>query len=553
MNRMRLAFITAALLALAAAITPLSGGRTALQISASIDSIESVVTRLSLYPSDSSPRTRYCLREAEMTEIADYLADKLSLCTGAPADRIPFEIHWVVDGRDSLFSAENIISEIESSSESSGTVLVTAHYDAVASRSSGWSGQWQTSEAPGADDNATGVAALLEIARALSGTTLPFDLRFILFSGEELSRLGSIAYVEGCDQVCADDILAVINLDMIGYWEITPGFSAITNYHSAWLADLVMSTAGSIDETLERILIKPGSKNWDHGSFWEYGGSRISAISISEPLGENGEILYPYYHTIVDLPERVDMTMVARIANVVTVFLSRFETAQPDPAILEPDILFYLGDDFIYDNVFEVGDTVSAHIRLRNVGGAFGAPCDMSLTVDVENGSGTRTVFSGPAECPEPLRTRTVEIDIVLDDTFRGGNRLAARISSTGDDEDNNGAEAFFAASGGSTILENHFVNPNPVKASFGDAVMCIELTDDAYLSIRIYDIEGAVVFEAGHGQGLSLVTGYNFIRFSDIFTGTDGMAPGIYLYRLRLEALSGKKEVHTGRFAVEY
>jgi Zn-dependent M28 family amino/carboxypeptidase len=73
-----------------------------------------------------------------------------------------------------------------------------------------------TARAPGADDNASGVSALLEIARILSNVSLNHSIIFVLFSGEEQGKLGSTYYADYIDKTDVDlDLL--INLDMIGF------------------------------------------------------------------------------------------------------------------------------------------------------------------------------------------------------------------------------------------------------------------------------------------------------------------------------------------------
>ncbi|MGH7538305.1 MAG: M20/M25/M40 family metallo-hydrolase, partial [Gemmatimonadales bacterium] len=67
----------------------------------------------------------------------------------------------------------------------------------------------------GADDNASGVAALLEVARRLAGRRLERPVVFIAFSGEELGALGSDYYVKH-PTVPVDSITAMLNLDMVG-------------------------------------------------------------------------------------------------------------------------------------------------------------------------------------------------------------------------------------------------------------------------------------------------------------------------------------------------
>ena len=68
-------------------------------------------------------------------------------------------------------------------------ILVGGHYDSIAS------GGLAGISAPGADDNASGTAAALEIARLLAGVELDATVEFVLFTAEEIGLLGSLEYV----------------------------------------------------------------------------------------------------------------------------------------------------------------------------------------------------------------------------------------------------------------------------------------------------------------------------------------------------------------------
>lgn len=88
-------------------------------------------------------------------------------------------------------------------------VIVGAHYDSIISGSN------QTN-APGADDNASGVAGVLEIARVLKDSEFDCTVVFCAFSGEEYGLYGSAAYAQSLVNA-GKTVLAYLNLDMIGY------------------------------------------------------------------------------------------------------------------------------------------------------------------------------------------------------------------------------------------------------------------------------------------------------------------------------------------------
>lgn len=109
------------------------------------------------------------------------------------------------------YQLENIICTKPGPCCNGPTVIVCAHYDCVME-----DGDDATSRAPGADDNATGIAVLMELARILVNSKLEYSLQFAAFSGEEQGLWGSAAYAQ---YVKANNINVhrLINLDMLGY------------------------------------------------------------------------------------------------------------------------------------------------------------------------------------------------------------------------------------------------------------------------------------------------------------------------------------------------
>ena len=114
-------------------------------------------------------------------------------------------------------NVRNIICTIEGTLFPDKYIDVTAHYDSYSVNADFFDNAFEVA-APGADDNATGVAALIEMAKLIidSGFRPLISIRFIAFAGEEVAMLGSTAYVGEC--ATADmGIVCNINMDMLGY------------------------------------------------------------------------------------------------------------------------------------------------------------------------------------------------------------------------------------------------------------------------------------------------------------------------------------------------
>ena len=118
-------------------------------------------------------------------------------------------VEWSSDNRQTY----NLAALLKGSADTGEVLVVGAHLDHV-----GYdvmSDNMKLQVYPGADDNASGSASLLEVAQALAGTTPQCDILFLWFTGEELGLLGSNAYCE--DPIFPHkNTIAMFNMDMVG-------------------------------------------------------------------------------------------------------------------------------------------------------------------------------------------------------------------------------------------------------------------------------------------------------------------------------------------------
>jgi len=187
-----------------------------------------------------------------------------------------------------------------------GWIMICAHYDSIYNRSPNWNPN--TTAAPGADDNATGTAALLEYARILSQDRASLTHRVVLafFDGEELFFKGSGAYVTTLGKPYPYS--AVINIDMVGFNPITDRLDLIWyTSASAGLRDRVAAAndryAIGIDP-LNAQFAGDGNTILDAAPF---GLAGIPAIALVQRYGEN-DATFPgnyTFHTVNDTPANV--------------------------------------------------------------------------------------------------------------------------------------------------------------------------------------------------------------------------------------------------------
>ncbi len=169
--------------------------------------------------------------------------------------------------------------------------IIGAHYDNLPTGPT----------APGADDNASGCAAVLEAARLLSGVDLPNTVIFATWDEEELGLIGSNAYVS--NGIHGASFLGYINLDMIG-WD--GNGDRKTEVHtrpiaqSVDLAEKVSQCNEWYDINLLLEIVNPGAINTDHYSFWQGGHT---AVGINEEYDGDEN---PHYHQVTDQFQYLD-------------------------------------------------------------------------------------------------------------------------------------------------------------------------------------------------------------------------------------------------------
>jgi hypothetical protein len=194
------------------------------------------------------------------------------------------------------WTTRNIIATVPGKSAPEQIVIIGAHYDSTSNQ--------PLILAPGADDNASGTAAVLEIARIMRDQPFDFSVRFICFSAEEIGLVGSRHYAQTA-AAAGESIVGMISLDMIGYAARTgEDLNVIANNTSGWLADLFLSAAGTYTTLPVLTSIQPSVTGSDHSSFWDQGFSAVLAI-------ESYPLVNPYYHKTTDTLDKLDMDFAA--------------------------------------------------------------------------------------------------------------------------------------------------------------------------------------------------------------------------------------------------
>lgn len=245
-----------------------------------------------------------------------YIERELQTC-GFDVRRQTFKVQGV--------ECANVEVEIPGSGSRDEIIIIGAHYDSV-------------DDSPAANDNASGVAATLALARRFGSTDAAppvRTLRFVFFANEEppcfMTRdMGSLVYATRSKEQ-RENIIAMVSLETIGYFSDQPGSQTypikpvgwfypntgnfigfVGNYHSR---SLVRAAIGTFREHAKFPSEGAALPDWiegvswsDQWSFWQQG---YRAIMVTD----TAPFRYPWYHTEQDTPDKLDYDRMARVVE----------------------------------------------------------------------------------------------------------------------------------------------------------------------------------------------------------------------------------------------
>ena len=197
-------------------------------------------------------------------------------------------------------------------------ILIGAHYDAVPGT-------------PGADDNATGVAVLLELAATFAAHPLKYPVRLVAFDMEEYGLLGSTAYASKL-KAQGQKLKLMLSLEMLGYCDFTANsqtypelikplyrdrgdfIALVGNLAAIWQLFRLSHRMGK-QGTICQVLPDPSSGKWipmtgfsDHRPFWEQG---YPAIMVTD----TAMLRNPHYHQPSDTIDTLNLDFLARVCQ----------------------------------------------------------------------------------------------------------------------------------------------------------------------------------------------------------------------------------------------
>jgi hypothetical protein len=197
-------------------------------------------------------------------------------------------------------SGLNVIATQLGKSNPNDIYIICAHYDSVANYC--------------ADDNASGTATVLEIARILSTQCMDNTLVYALWDEEEIGLKGADYYATQANNN-GDNILGVLNIDMMGYDgdddnDFDIDVRPIAN--SLAMKDDLVGLLATYNFNLNVNVVNPGTTASDHSRFWNQG---FSAVLVGESWENNDQT--PYYHSSGDRFSTLDLPYFHELAKLI--------------------------------------------------------------------------------------------------------------------------------------------------------------------------------------------------------------------------------------------
>ena len=251
-------------------------------------------------------------RPRELAQAAEYISAELSNA-GYTVQRQEYD----VDGTNCV----NLEVEIPGIFQPDEIVIVGAHYDSMP-------------DCPAANDNGSGVAALLSLARTFASSENSRTLRFVAFVNEEApyahtQQMGSWVYARRCRQR-QENVTAMLSLETIGYYSDKPGsqtYPSLLRLFYPSTGDFIAFVGNTRYGRLVRDVVRAFRQNEpfpsqggampevishigrsDHWPFWQEG---YPALMVTD----TAPFRYPYYHTAEDTVDKIDFERTARVVR----------------------------------------------------------------------------------------------------------------------------------------------------------------------------------------------------------------------------------------------
>lgn len=220
-----------------------------------------------------------------------YIADQFEAYLQSSSGNLyTFDMEFEVTFDDETTKQKNVVAVIQGTEAGAGTVIIGAHYDSI-----GQPFESGTAYAPGANDNGSGVAAILELARIMSQKQYKSTIMFVLFAAEEVGRQGSRAFANWIRDNSID-VIGMINVDTIGnindrgngvndrelrIFSAGPNETSVSRRMARMVNFIGFNYSLDLDLTVQDAIDRE-NRYGDHFSFSEIGYPAIRFINANE-------------------------------------------------------------------------------------------------------------------------------------------------------------------------------------------------------------------------------------------------------------------------------
>jgi hypothetical protein len=216
-----------------------------------------------------------------------------------------YYFHYNLPVESGTVEKRNVIADQTGRLFPDDIVLLVGHLDSTSNNPYNF--------APGADDNASGSAGVMQVAGVLSQNSFDYTIRYVLFTGEEQGLYGSQAYAQYLAEQ-GEKLVAVIDLDMIGYnSDLYP--DPVLEFHirkgnsgDSAIANLLSDVIAVYKLDLIPEIIKDGLSYSDHAPFWDKGYAAVLSV---EDLDDRN----PNYHTTGDRLSNINLPYNTKIVK----------------------------------------------------------------------------------------------------------------------------------------------------------------------------------------------------------------------------------------------
>lgn len=294
--------------------------------------------------------TRFCLAN-NRRQVATWIKDKFISFGYQDTQLDSFAYNTTYNGTYYQTWQYNVVANYPGYANPNQIYVMGAHYDAIVPNSSS-----PFVNAPGADDNASGVAAAIEVARIMKQYNyIPEKtIRFMAFGAEELGLHGAWNYATKAQNQNMN-IVFMLNNDMISYCTLPPSQwkLRIQKYPNS---QNVTNLAINIAQNFTSLSVTEGTQYIQSSDSWPFYSKGYKAIFLQE------DQFTPFYHTVNDLVANSNMAYTAEMVKVsLGMLISENGTGTPtgsnctDPLLVNLPIINYQGSTAIYGNTFSPG------------------------------------------------------------------------------------------------------------------------------------------------------------------------------------------------------